>query len=236
MNIGYNDNGIDMTRQVLYRNFHLINDVVYLVEISRNPKKVFILLFPNFERPEEYIQEVLTDKQATKLMAESGNIFENFIANFYVKFGKLQIRGFHGKAGVPAFNNNRTVSPGKQRMMSNIRGAETGPYGQNTKSRVVQGHAYGQSSQQTPQHDMTRGVSSQLSTDNFQSNTVLPAVNEYGPGDTSERKPTMFDPIPAENTGKKMGLVENNSHDMTGGPEANQSSIQQEIQAQESDR
>ena len=89
MNIGFNDNGIDMTRQVLYRNFHLINDVVYLVEISRNPKKVFILLFPNFERPEEYIQEVLTDKQATKLMAESGNIFENFIANFYVKFGKL---------------------------------------------------------------------------------------------------------------------------------------------------
>ena len=130
MNIGYNDNGIDMTRQVLYRNFHLINDVVYLVEISRNPKKVFILLFPNFERPEEYVQEVLTDKQATKLMAESGNIFENFIANFYVKFGKLQIRGFHGKAGVPAFNQNRTVSPGKQRMMSNIRGStETGPYG-----------------------------------------------------------------------------------------------------------
>ena len=55
MNIGYNDNGIDMTRQVLYRNFHLINDVVYLVEISRNPKKVYILLFPNFERPDEYI-------------------------------------------------------------------------------------------------------------------------------------------------------------------------------------
>ena len=89
MNIGYNDNGIDMTRQVLYRNFHMIAETVYLVEISRNPKKVFILLFPNFERPEEYIQEVLTDKQATKLMAESGNIFENFISNFYVKFGKL---------------------------------------------------------------------------------------------------------------------------------------------------
>lgn len=55
MNIGFNENGIDMTRQVLYRNFHLINEVVYLVEISRNPKKVFILLFPNFERPDEYV-------------------------------------------------------------------------------------------------------------------------------------------------------------------------------------
>ena len=147
-----------MTRQVLYRNFHLINDVVYLVEISRNPKKVFILLFPNFERPDEYVQEVLTDKQATKLMAESGNIFENFIANFYVKFGKLQIRGFHGKGNVPSFGNNRTVSPGKQRMMSNIRGAESGGYGQMAKSRIIRGHAYGQD---TPQHEnMTRGVSS----------------------------------------------------------------------------
>ena len=62
MNIGHNDAGIDMTRQVLYRNFHMIAETVYLVEISRNPKKVFILLFSNFERPEEYIQEVLTDK------------------------------------------------------------------------------------------------------------------------------------------------------------------------------
>ena len=147
MNIGFNDNGIDMTRQVLYRNFHLISEVVYLVEISRNPKKVFILLFPNFEKPEEYVQEVLTDKQATKLMSESGNIFENFIANFYVKFSKLQIKGYHGKVGVPAFASNRTVSPGKQRQMSNVRGADQGRvgiYGQiQSKSKVIKNHAYG---------------------------------------------------------------------------------------------
>ena len=111
MNIGFNDYGIEMSRSVLYRNFHQIDETVYLVEVSRNPKKVFILLFPNFERPDEYIKEVLTDKQATKLMAECGNIFENFIANFYVKFGKLQIKGFHGKVSVPNFS--RTVSPGK---------------------------------------------------------------------------------------------------------------------------
>ena len=62
MAIGFNELGIEMSRQVLYRNFHQINDVVYLVEISRNPKKVFILLFPNFEVPHEYIYEILTDK------------------------------------------------------------------------------------------------------------------------------------------------------------------------------
>ena len=48
-------------------------------------------------------------------MSECGNVFENFIANFYVKFGKLQISGFHGKKSGPAINNHRTVSPTKQR-------------------------------------------------------------------------------------------------------------------------
>ena len=62
MNIGYNTVGNEPNRQVLYRNFHQIDNVVYLVEISRNPKKVFVLLFPNFELPHEYILEVLTDK------------------------------------------------------------------------------------------------------------------------------------------------------------------------------
>ena len=119
MNIGFNVSGIDMTRQVLYRNFHMVGETVYLVEISRNPKKVFILLFPNFEQPTEYIQEILSDKQATKLMSDSGNIFENLIASFYVKFGKLQIRGFHNKPSVvnsyaaAACKNVRSVSPGK---------------------------------------------------------------------------------------------------------------------------
>ena len=49
MNIGYNELGIENKRKVLYRNFHQISRRVYLVEISRNTKKIFILLFPNFE-------------------------------------------------------------------------------------------------------------------------------------------------------------------------------------------
>lgn len=89
MNIGYNEEGIEMSRSVLYRNFHMINGIVYLVEISRNVKKIFILLFPNFENPSSYIQETITDKQATKLLAECENVFENFVAKFFIKFGKL---------------------------------------------------------------------------------------------------------------------------------------------------
>jgi hypothetical protein len=52
MNIGFSFDGIEPTRRVLYRNFHDIDGQVYLVEISRNKKKVFVLLFPNFERPD----------------------------------------------------------------------------------------------------------------------------------------------------------------------------------------
>ena len=78
---------------------------------------MFILLFANFEKADEYLKEILTDKQATKLMAESGNVFENFIDNFYVKFGKLQIKGFHGKGQTfhpkPAVLH-RTVDPRKR--------------------------------------------------------------------------------------------------------------------------
>ena len=162
-------------------------------------------------------------------MAECGNIFENFIANFYVKFGKLQIRGFHGKGQVPAFRDNRTVSPGKQRMMSNIRGNDTDNYGQVTgKSRVVKNHTYGQQQQ----NQMMRNVSSNLDTDNFNSNTALPAVNEYA--DDMQKPPTMFDPLPVDGGSiKKNDLAQDSSKDLNA---PNTSSIQRELQAQESDR
>ena len=50
-----NFHNIDEKRKVMYRNFHEITGVVYLCEISRNDKKVFILLFPNFEKPDIFI-------------------------------------------------------------------------------------------------------------------------------------------------------------------------------------
>jgi hypothetical protein len=47
--------GVDRARRVLYRNFHEIANIIYLVEISKNDNKMFICLFPNFEKPTTFI-------------------------------------------------------------------------------------------------------------------------------------------------------------------------------------
>lgn len=53
------------------------------------------------------------------MMSECGNVFENFIGSFYVKFNKLQISGFHGKMNtIP--RQNKTCSPNRARF-SNAR-------------------------------------------------------------------------------------------------------------------
>jgi len=62
MQVGWNESGIEKDRQVLYRNFHDISGKIYLVEISRTAKKVFFLLFPNFEKPKTFILESMTEK------------------------------------------------------------------------------------------------------------------------------------------------------------------------------
>jgi hypothetical protein len=82
---------------VLYRNFHEISQAIFLVEISRDSRNVFVLLFENFENPTSYKAEVLREKIALKLMQESANSFETFVSKFYIKFGRLQIQGYHGK-------------------------------------------------------------------------------------------------------------------------------------------
>jgi hypothetical protein len=97
MQVGYNEYGIENKRKVLYRNFHNVSGKVYLVEISRNTRKIFILLFPNFETPENYLHEVLAEKVASKLMSDNENLFETLVEQFYVKFNRLQITGYHGK-------------------------------------------------------------------------------------------------------------------------------------------
>ncbi len=73
---------------------------IYLVEISRNQKRVYILIFPNFEQPEVFKSCQMTEKQATKLMSECNNIFDEFIKKFFIKFDKLQIEGFHTKRAI----------------------------------------------------------------------------------------------------------------------------------------
>lgn len=109
---------------MLYRNFHQVNDDrggshIYLVEISRNEKRVFILLFPNFETPEVYKCCHMTEKQATKLMSECGNVFDEFVKKFFIKYDKLQIEGFHTKRNlvggiigmIPKARAYQSVSP-----------------------------------------------------------------------------------------------------------------------------
>ena len=56
--------GVDPKRKVLYRNFHDVDGKIYLTEISRNALKVFILLFPNFEAPDIYMVEIMSEKKA----------------------------------------------------------------------------------------------------------------------------------------------------------------------------
>ena len=105
----FEEHGIDPKRKVLYRNFHSIDETIYLVEISRNALKVFILLFPNFEAPDIFLCEIMAEKKAQKLMTESSNMFEELIKKFHIKYGKLQISGYHGLAKDP--RRTRTVSP-----------------------------------------------------------------------------------------------------------------------------
>lgn len=81
--------GIDPKRKVLYRNFHDIDGTIFLVEISRNILKVFILLFPNFEAPDIFLSEIMSEKKAQKLMTESMNMFEELVKKFHIKYGKL---------------------------------------------------------------------------------------------------------------------------------------------------
>ena len=106
MKIGFNEHGIKDKRKVLYRNFHAISGKIYLVEISRNKLKVYVLLFENFEIPTNFILEVLQEKVAHKLLQDNNNRFENFVSQFYIKFNRLQINGYHGKS-----SSTRSVQP-----------------------------------------------------------------------------------------------------------------------------
>ena len=120
MQVGYNEEGIPQKRHVLYRNFHQIpddrdpNGHVYLVEISRSDRKVNILLFPNFETPEVFKSCIMTEKQATRLMGECNNVFDDFIKRFFIKFQKLQIEGFHTKPQLVMGGVSGPVRPSRQ--------------------------------------------------------------------------------------------------------------------------
>jgi hypothetical protein len=73
LDVGYNEYGMDSERKVLYRNFHEIDAQVYLVEISRNKTKVFVSLFIDYEVPEQFIVQVLSEKLALSMLRRHNN-------------------------------------------------------------------------------------------------------------------------------------------------------------------
>lgn len=99
---------IDPDRKVLYRNFHEIGSkfrVAYLVEISRSKTKFYILLFPNFEKPEMFLHQIINSKIGERLLYLVDNVFENFVQTFDIKFGRLVLGNYHFKQkGRPPLN------------------------------------------------------------------------------------------------------------------------------------
>ena len=80
----------------MYRNFHEINGIIYLTEISRNTKKVFIIMFPNFEMPDMFILEIMSQKIFTKLLSDKNYLYDILIGeSFSIKYGKLLIRNYN---------------------------------------------------------------------------------------------------------------------------------------------
>ena len=80
LQIGFSDINVPAKRSVLYRNFHNVSGTVYLVEISRDKTKIYILLFENYESPHQHIGEALFERIAVKLMNDNANSFEKLVA------------------------------------------------------------------------------------------------------------------------------------------------------------
>ena len=157
-------------------------------------------------------------------MSECDNIFENLIQNFFIKFGKLQIKGFHGKT--ETFRVNRTVSPGRAFMSQHRNQAlfdGVNEYGtQQSVSNVVKNHAYHGA-------DHKDNTSSHQSTEQFMSNHALPPVQQsfgnhlVGP-QTEKKEPVSYN--------QTQNLVEDSSKDLTNGV---MNDVKREILAQESE-
>lgn len=74
-------------------------------------------MFPNFEVPDIYLNCLLSEKQAQKLMTDCNNMFEEFVKRFYIRYGKLQIEGFHNLNYNP-LRNVKSVSPQRRQQFN----------------------------------------------------------------------------------------------------------------------
>lgn len=119
--------GINVNRQVLYRNFHEIKVIerqkglersqLYLVELteSKDGNKVHIMLFIDHEKPNQYLHVSLTSKQFNKFLNWCFGIHQLFVATFlHVKHDKLWVSGYHDN------NDPRVTNPLFQQMRDNF--------------------------------------------------------------------------------------------------------------------
>ena len=80
------ETGINPKRRVIYRQFHDINKTIFLVEICRSSKKILILLFPNYERPDLYICDTLPEAAFDRLLEDVDGSYNNLInKNFGIR-------------------------------------------------------------------------------------------------------------------------------------------------------
>lgn len=80
--------------------------VIYLVEISKHNTKIFFCLFPNFEKPDIFLDVTVSEKIGLKMLSDNFGVFENLISKFKIKYGKLWIKGYHGCVPDPRKQNS----------------------------------------------------------------------------------------------------------------------------------
>ena len=78
-----------------------MSGVIYLIEMSHNGKRAYVILFPNFEHSDKFIYDTVPLKVFTKLFKESHQNFVELISTFSVRTtagtNQLWISGYHGK-------------------------------------------------------------------------------------------------------------------------------------------
>jgi hypothetical protein len=63
------------------------------VEISQNKKRIFVILFPNFEKPDLFLVDSISIKIFDRMLELSNSSFALFIEqNIEIRFGRLWIR------------------------------------------------------------------------------------------------------------------------------------------------
>lgn len=87
---------IPAQRQVIfYQRVQVKSGLKYWVELSFTKTKVYFILFPKQRDFTDFIDCSLPLKIADKLMKQDANLCAEFVKRIQVKYGKIQISGYH---------------------------------------------------------------------------------------------------------------------------------------------